>query len=79
MKQCKISSLQNILAEAKAKNAKDIHVDFEYLRTEDRQSYVDFLKRLKAAAMVILYQLLLLRKHLRTKPENGMQGMTIKK
>jgi spore germination protein len=42
--------IQNILAEAKAKNAKDIHVDFEYLRSEDRQAYVDFLKKLKAAA-----------------------------
>ena len=42
--------IQNILAEAKAKNAKDIHVDFEYLRKEDRQAYVDFLKKLKEAA-----------------------------
>lgn len=42
--------IQNILAEAEAKNANDIHVDFEYLRPEDRQAYVDFLKRLKAAA-----------------------------
>ena len=42
--------IANILAEAKAKNAKDIHFDFEYLRREDRQAYVDFLKRVKAAA-----------------------------
>jgi spore germination protein len=42
--------IANILAEAKAKNAKDIHFDFEYLRSEDRQAYVDFLKRVKAAA-----------------------------
>ena len=42
--------IANILAEAKAKNAKDIHFDFEYLRKEDRQAYVDFLKRVKAAA-----------------------------
>jgi spore germination protein len=41
--------IANILAEAKAKNAKDIHFDFEYLRSEDRQAYVDFLKRVKAA------------------------------
>ena len=42
--------IQNILAEAKAKKAKDIHVDFEYLRKEDRQEYVNFLKKLKEAA-----------------------------
>ncbi|MDX1807251.1 MAG: glycosyl hydrolase family 18 protein [Paenisporosarcina sp.] len=42
--------IQNILAEAKAKNAKDIHVDFEYLRKEDRQAYVNFLKKLKEEA-----------------------------
>lgn len=42
--------IANILAEAEAKNAKDIHFDFEYLRSEDRQAYVDFLKRVKAAA-----------------------------
>ena len=42
--------IANILTEAKAKNAKDIHFDFEYLRSEDRQAYVDFLKRVKAAA-----------------------------
>ncbi|MFX3675388.1 MAG: glycosyl hydrolase family 18 protein [Paenisporosarcina sp.] len=42
--------IQNVLAEARAKNAKDIHVDFEYLRSEDRQAYVNFLKSLKEAA-----------------------------
>lgn len=42
--------IQNILTEAKAKNATDIHFDFEYLRREDRQAYVDFLKRVKEAA-----------------------------
>lgn len=42
--------IQNILAEARAKNAKDIHVDFEYLRPADRDAYVNFLTRLKEAA-----------------------------
>ncbi len=42
--------IENVLTQAKAKNAKDIHVDFEYLRPEDRQAYVNFLKRLKTAA-----------------------------
>jgi len=42
--------IQNVLAEAKAKNADHIHVDFEYLRAEDREAYVSFLRRLKEAA-----------------------------
>lgn len=42
--------IENVLTQAKAKNAKDIHVDFEYLRPVDRQAYVNFLKRLKTAA-----------------------------
>ncbi|WP_019413267.1 glycosyl hydrolase family 18 protein [Paenisporosarcina sp. TG20] len=42
--------IENILAEAKEKNAKDIHVDFEYLRKEDRLAYVEFLRRLKEEA-----------------------------
>lgn len=35
------------LAEAEAHNAKDIHFDFEYLRAEDRDAYVAFLRKVK--------------------------------
>lgn len=38
------------IQEAKSKGAKDIHVDFEYLPPEDREKYVDFLKRLATKA-----------------------------
>ena len=43
--------IANVLAEAKAKNADHIHVDFEYLRAEDREAYVSFLRKLKEAAV----------------------------
>ncbi|WP_425435006.1 glycosyl hydrolase family 18 protein [Paenisporosarcina indica] len=43
--------IKNVIAEAKAKNADHIHVDFEYLRAEDRDAYVSFLRRLNEAAV----------------------------
>lgn len=42
--------IQNVLAEARERNADHIHVDFEYLRREDREAYVAFLQRLAEAA-----------------------------
>ena len=42
--------IENVLAEAKARNADHIHVDFEYLRAEDRDAYVAFLRRLNEAS-----------------------------
>ncbi|MBK3497315.1 LysM peptidoglycan-binding domain-containing protein [Viridibacillus sp. YIM B01967] len=38
------------LREASAKEAKDIHLDFEYLKAEDRDRYVAFLNRFRARA-----------------------------
>ena len=71
--------IQNILAEAKAKNAKDIHVDFEYLRKEDRQNYVDFLKRLKAAAQGLTLSAALAPKTSADQPGKWYEGHDYKK
>ena len=71
--------IQNILAEAKAKNAKDIHVDFEYLRPEDRQNYVDFLKRLKTAATGLTLSAALAPKTSATQPGKWYEGHDYKK
>jgi spore germination protein len=38
------------IREAKEHNAKDIHLDFEYLPPEDKEEYVEFLKRLASKA-----------------------------
>lgn len=71
--------IQNVLAEAKAKNAKDIHVDFEYLRPEDRQNYVDFLKRLKTAATGLTLSAALAPKTSATQSGKWYEGHDYKK